>query len=378
MGAEILLYGYGLVCLSMLCFNLFYAASLRAGSRRMARRVSDVDRLVAAQLRRIQEGKKVEKRHLSRMDRKLSRVRGLLAFDRYLDRVSAAEPVFQQYLFQMQPVFLYLATVYLRRESTQAAYYCHFLARHQLQRHLPISQIQQVIAAYMERDDLYCRVNALKALCAFGSAEVIVQALGMLRSGQAVPLHHKVIVETLLSFTGCGEDLIQKLWESFRRFPPQVQRAILDYIRFQSGDHRAAMLEILQDSSQDKELHFAAIRYFERYPHPPALPILLRFVRDPDPLRWEYAAISASALARYSGGEVVEALLQAMRSPNWYVRCNASESLEAHQLSDTDLLEVTAGSDRYAREMLLYRLEARTLAECPAEPAADSSEEAVL
>ena len=130
--------------------------------------------------------------------------------------------------------------------------------------------------------------------------------------------------------------------------------------------------------TQDKELHFAAIRYFERYPHPPALPILLRFVRDPDPLRWEYAAISASALARYSGGEVVEALLQAMRSPNWYVRCNASESLEAHQLSDTDLLEVTAGSDRYAREMLLYRLEARTLAECPAEPAADSSEEAVL
>lgn len=114
------------------------------------------------------------------------------------------------------------------------------------------------------------------------------------------------------------------------------------------------------------------------YPHPPALPILLRFVRDPDPLRWEYAAISASALARYSGGEVVEALLQAMRSPNWYVRCNASESLEAHQLSDTDLLEVTAGSDRYAREMLLYRLEARTLAECPAEPAADSSEGAVL
>lgn len=74
----------------------------------------------------------------------------------------------------------------------------------------------------------------------------------------------------------------------------------------------------------------------------------------------------------------MEALLQAMRSPNWYVRCNASESLEAHQLSDTDLLEVTAGSDRYAREMLLYRLEARTLSECPAEPAADSSEEAVL
>ena len=42
-----------------------------------------------------------------------------------------------------------------------------------------------------------------------------------------------------------------------------------------------------------------------------------------------------------------------MRSPHWYLRCNASDTLESHQLSDTDLLEVTASRDRYARAMLL-------------------------
>ena len=35
MGAEVLLYGYGLVCASMLVFNLLYGLHLRSDDRRM-------------------------------------------------------------------------------------------------------------------------------------------------------------------------------------------------------------------------------------------------------------------------------------------------------------------------------------------------------
>ena len=120
------------------------------------------------------------------------------------------------------------------------------------------------------------------------------------------------------------------------------------------------MLQILLDNSQDKELRFSAIRYFGRYPDPAARPALLEFVRDPDILRWEFAAISASSLARYPGQEVVDALMRAMHSPNWYVRFNASASLEAQGVSYEEMLRAV-GSDRYAREMLTYRLESRRL-----------------
>ena len=50
-----------------------------------------------------------------------------------------------------------------------------------------------------------------------------------------------------------------------------------------------------------------------------------------------------------------------MHSANWYVRFNASASLEAHGLSYEQMLHGTVGEDRYAREMLAYRLEARRL-----------------
>lgn len=55
MGAEILLYGYGLVCASMLVFNLLYGLHLRADDRRMERRTGRLRRQVEKQLAEIRE-----------------------------------------------------------------------------------------------------------------------------------------------------------------------------------------------------------------------------------------------------------------------------------------------------------------------------------
>ena len=50
MGAEVLLYGYGLVCASMLVFNLLYGLHLRSDDRRMERRTGRLRRQVEKQL----------------------------------------------------------------------------------------------------------------------------------------------------------------------------------------------------------------------------------------------------------------------------------------------------------------------------------------
>ena len=372
MGAEILLYGYGLVCLSMLVFNVLYGLHLRGGDRRLSQRTEALRRQVDGQLAELRQAagapQPVQVSHLTWMRRYLSRVSYLLAFDRLLEEADPEDPAYQSYLRQLQPVLLYLATVYLRREATQAAYYCHFLARHQLQRHMEMGQIQQVMLSYLRRKDLYCKINGLKALCSFGSPGALTDALLELGRGGGAQLHEKVITEALLSYTGDVPALIDQLWGSFDRFSPQIQRAVLDYIRFCSGAYRRPMEEILRDPDRNKELRLAAIRYFGRYPDASVRALLLDFVRDPDPLRWEYAAISATALARYPGQEVVDALLQAMHSPNWYIRFNASASLEAHGLSYEEMLRVLAGDDRYAREMLQYRLESKRLEEEAAAP----------
>ena len=121
------------------------------------------------------------------------------------------------------------------------------------------------------------------------------------------------------------------------------------------------MFGIMTSESVDKELRFSAIRYFGKYPYEPARQVLIGFVSDTDQTKWEYAAISATSLAGYHGNDVIRCLTEAMKSPNWYVRYNASVSLEAQHLDYSDLIDVVDGDDRYAREMVMYRLESRRI-----------------
>lgn len=364
MGAEILLYGYGLVCLSMLVFNVLYALHLRAGDRRLDRRMADIRRQVSTELNLIQadSNQPVQVSHLTWMRRRLSRVNYLLAFDHLLNELDSSDAAFQSYMRQMQSVFLHLSTVYWRRDDTQAAYYCHFLARHRLPQNSELDQIQRVLLSYLSKGSLYCRLNALKALCSFGSPQALSDALEELGRDRSNQLHEKMITEALLTYTGSADELIELLWRRLGRFTLQIQRAVLDYIRFKSGNYKRQMELILRDEGRDRELRFAAIRYFGKYPDESVRGLLLDFVRDRNELRWEYAAISATSLARYPGRDVVDALMEAMHSPNWYVRYNASASLEAHGLSYEEMMDVLSGNDRYAREMLNYRLESKRLA----------------
>ena len=368
MGAEILLYGYGIVCLSMLVFNVLYGLHLRSDDRRMDAKTEVLRRRVREQLERLQEhssgpDQTIQASHLAWMRRHLSRVNFLLAFDDLMDELDSQSAAYQSYMRQLQPVFLYLATAYWKRESTQAAYFCYFLARHKLRRHMELDQMQKVMLSYLKKDSLYCKINAWKALCSFGSPSSLVKALQELGAGEASQLHEKVITEALLIYMGDSKELIAVLWSQLESFSIPIQRAILDYIRFQSGDCQKQMLAILQNERKDKELRLSAVRYFGRYPDPSARALLLSFLQDRDPTHWEYSAISASSLAGYNGQDVVDALLQAMNSSNWYIRSNAASSLEAHGLSYEQMFQVLSGGDRYAREMLAYRLKAKQLQE---------------
>ncbi|WP_297211170.1 HEAT repeat domain-containing protein [uncultured Flavonifractor sp.] len=362
MRIEVMIYIYGAICLSMILFNVVYSLLLRGSKPRLDRRSRKLEGMVQLQLERLRRGEHVEEGHQIRMQRKLRHLKNLMAFDQTLRPLVQEEKdsAIHSYLVELQPTILYLALVYIRRENMQAAYFSYFLSRYMLKRHMPIQTLQDVMLDYARKDNLYCRVNALQALYNFGSPQHICTALQM-QTQSSVFLHEKILTEGLLSYTGDHSQLIALLWERLDTFPPHTQLAILNYIRFQTGDYTAQMLELMTNQRADKELRLAAIRYFGKYHYQPALDYLLYFSSQTDPTRWEYATVSVTALACYRGERVVIALKQALHSANWYVRYAAAASLEAQQMDYKQLLDIVSGSDRYAREMMTYRLESRRM-----------------
>ena len=166
MGIETMIYIYGAVCVSMIVFNVVYALLLRGSQPRMERRTRRMAAAVETQLQRLDEGKPLERRHLLVLQRRLRRVKNLAAFDYVLRTLLSRQEdsSVQRYLEQLQPSILYLALVYQRRETIQAAYFSYFLTRYMAKKHLPIQSLQDVLLVYLEKENLYCRVNALQAL----------------------------------------------------------------------------------------------------------------------------------------------------------------------------------------------------------------------
>ncbi len=342
-------------------FNIFYSLSLKQSDKRLAQIRGRFRRRISKELSVLKQGKEIDPKHLQYLRRRLCHSRYLIAFDQALKECTEFEETFvmEEYSRQIQTVFLHLAIIYAGKEDMEAAYFAYFVSQHKSRRIRPVDVIQNMMVEYMKRN-FYCRVNALQALCQFGSEENVVKAISVL-DWEGNFLHEKILTEGLMSFSGSHARLTSLLWEKLESFSQKMQLAILNYIRFKSGDYCQGMLLILENSRKDKELRLCAIRYFGKYFYEPARSLLLQFARNRDPLYWEYAAISITSLASYQGEAVIEVLVDAVHSSNWYVRYNAAVSLKAHQLSYTELAQVTGGHDRYAREMLMYQLERKRM-----------------
>lgn len=356
MGSEVLLYGYGAVCLSMLAFNIVYNMVMKHSDLRSFRRARKIRTKIRWQLLLLRTGGGVQPKHIRYLKRRLLKLRWLIAFcDGAKELLAKEDAAVAAYDEALQPVIAYLAEAYQKRDDMQAAYFAYVLSKYRKKRHLVMDSVQAVLVGYMKRNSLYCHVNALEALYHFGSAESIVQAVRLLDEGDSF-LHGKILTDGLLTYTGDHDTLCRLLWEEFEFLSVRMQVPILNYLRYRTGGFCKEMASLMTDPERDKEIRLCAVRYFGRYPYLPALSPLLDFISDQDPSHWEYAAVSASALSAYPKEQTIGALMEAMHSQNWYVRYNAAASLDTYHPDYPELLNIMEGHDRYAREMLMYRL----------------------
>lgn len=238
----------------------------------------------------------------------------------------------------------------------QLAYFAYVIAKYRILAGKATPLIVDIMMKLLEEPSLYCRENALQAIYSTGDYKYVLSAIKCVdESGR---FHHeKLLTDGLLTFTGDHQQLAQVLWEHFETFSNSMQVVIIDYIRFSGTILNDEILYLLVDGKRDDELRFACIRYFWKHTDERAYPILLAFLEHPGNQRWEYASIAATALSSYPKERTILALKRAMNNSNWYIRFNASKTLESFHLTYQELGDVMDGRDRYAREILQYQMD---------------------
>ena len=363
MFVQILIYVYLGICTGMILYNIVTVLLSRRLAQRSFRDSTRLELAVERELDHFALTGEVNETHLRYMERRLRRMNNMVTFDKALERLRPRRPeLVRAYLIALNGVTIALAEDYCRREEIEAAYFPYIIKKYQLLGGQENEALKTMLLKLLNEPSIYCRENAMQALYTSGDAQIIVRALRII-DASSLYYNTKLLADGLLNFNGDKTQLAEALWAAFEDFKVWMQVTILNYFRFSSGAHCERVLALLNDGARDDELRFSCLRYLGRYPYPPAYADLLRYATPSENARWEYAAIASSVLASYPGAETAAVLKRNLYHPNWYIRFNASKSLEQLGFGYRDLIDVIEGNDRYASEILRYRFDMHALEE---------------
>jgi hypothetical protein len=148
--------------------------------------------------------------------------------------------------------------------------------------------------------------------------------------------------------------LNQSLVTNFEEFSFFIKRLIPTHFMNQRDDSeqvRALLLNCL--SGSDKELVIAATKYFGWVTDERATQMIINNIAHTE---WEIRALSARISQRgYTVPAMVDALKTGLSDRNWYVRQNCAFAYVAAVKGERKrLTPIIEGTDRYAREVILY------------------------
>lgn len=358
-----MIYVYLVICVGMIMFNIVSAVLSRSREKSIMKVSCGLENRMLEELRHCEESGEVREEHKAYLSKKLRNIGNMRAFDIALEREYSKNPeLIKKYLHDLSGVFVSLAVGYSRKDAIEAAYFPYIIKKYKILKGRPIAALLDTMYLLLHEPSIYCRENAMQTIYTVGDPECVIKALRIV-DGLPSFYHNKLLTDGLLNFEGNTENLSEALWENFEGFSLHMQIILLNYFRFSSGGHGEKILKLMTDESRDDEIRFACIRYFGKYRFDRAYEYLLRYADYKNDARWEYSAIASSALCIYPCDQTVEVLKSNLYNRNWYIRFNASQSLERLGLTYLDLIDIIEGKDRFASEILRYRLNVRDIIE---------------
>ena len=269
-----------------------------------------------------------------------------------------AERYFGEYIRQTAPTMVALTSAYRKRDDIIQMFYVFMLKKYGYLHHCYTPELVANLRDLLDSGNSTCTEGILLAIYQIGDAEIVYKALRQVDNKDRF-LHPKIISDGLLSFSGDTANLQELLLDHLSNFSEKMQVNLLNYLRFASGSHCTRLLALLQNEETPDEIRFSCIRYFGKYPYDPAYDLIARFASGESGKRVEYAIVALAVLRRYPCKQTIDILCRQINSSNWFVRYNATESLESLGLEYQDLVDIFDGKDRFAREMLQYQFDQR-------------------
>lgn len=351
-----LIYIYMALCASLLLFNLIYTGRRRVGDIQTPRRRKWWTAYLEMS---ISEKEGMQLREKNKLARRLGRISELLNFEEVVEmmRREGNSGTIDIWFQRNRSVFVKIGSKYLKKRVMEKAYYAYVVCQNRLCGNTEQDAVVRYMLRLAGENSIYCRENALQAIYSSGNPELVTKAYKIMERYQ-IQHSQKLVTDGLVSFLGDKKELAECIWAQWDNFSPYYQTAFVNFMRLSAEGLGERLLPLLSEET-DKEVQFAVLRYLRKNFCAKASTVLRRIVKDWKINDWEITALAASALENYPSRKTAAALYEGMHSTSWHVRNNASDALIKIGKEQKMMEKIMRESDKYAREMLQYKLERR-------------------
>jgi len=345
------------ICISLMLFN-FAIIYYGLGNAPLASKVKKWRAILYRQTVTVSGKKTNSSKHQKLLLKKLSNADNLAAYSHALQYIKHEFPeAYSDYILNCYTTFRKLADIYSHKPLIELTCYTYFIC------HFPqvvghtYGKLVNTLISFLDGSSVYCRANILCALCSIGNAQSVVNALQVV-SDKSLFMHNQLLTNRLVHFVGDKEILEEHLWRTGQHWNDNILVSVIQFITQVSDNYSEKFLPVLQDASYSTEVRAAIIRYYGKYMYEPVRPVLIEFIVSPTDVNLTIEAISALAL--YPAPDTIAALKDALSSPRWQIRYNASSTLV--ELRDKPgLLALLQGESGYVREIIDYMLERKDI-----------------
>ncbi len=206
---------------------------------------------------------------------------------------------------------------------------------------------------FLDSKSLYTFANTMNAIYEFGEENLLLTAIDKTDERQGF-YHKKLLVDGLLTAKVDKVHFGEKLVERFYRYDNYTKDCILSYFRLAGIQVPEFCMKLMKSEEENKEIRYAAMRYFAKYPNEEAKEYFEDILRK-DGDEWLLQMLAIQGLGRYSDEETRNLIKSKITSYNWYVRVNAANYLHENGLNKEEIYEILSLKDRYTNETLLYQ-----------------------
>ena len=382
---ETLIIIYIAICAAMIAFDCIFMLVMSIRARMGKVDIEKIKSRIAFQLEIISEKKPICEKYIEKLKKELKNPTKLHHYDDALTslaeciadgrfalshaekdedgvkiplRAEEGKRYFEKYLHAIAPAVLSLERDYRKQNAIVHTYYVLFLRKHRALRYADTTGIAAHLKDFLEEGDIHACEQVLQSIYTIGDPHLTIEALKIIDK-RDIFVHPKIISDGLCAYGGETFAMHTLLLDRLSEYSVDMQVNILNYLRFSPGAHCERIFALLTDEKTDDEVKFSCIRYFGKYRYMKAYFVLADFAKNEKGLKKEFCLVSLTALRNYPGEDTLALLRENLRSPNWYIRYNAAESLNALGVDYGEFVDIFDGKDRFSREILQFQFDRR-------------------